>query len=144
LSASGNDFSVIAMIGVVLLIGIVQKNSIMLIDFALQAERVEGKTPEESIYEACRLRFRPILMTTMTALLGALPLALGTGIGFELRRPLGISIVGGLSLSLLLTLFTTPVLYLYFSRLGRMLARLWHGQRRTLIVPALADVTVEK
>jgi multidrug efflux pump len=122
LMLSGNDFSVIAMIGVVLLIGIVQKNSIMLVDFALGAERNEGKSPEDAIYEACCLRFRPILMTTMTALLGALPLALGGGVGFELRRPLGISIVGGLVVSLVLTLFSTPVLYLYFERLNRFFA----------------------
>jgi multidrug efflux pump subunit AcrB len=121
LMLSCNDFNVIAMIGVVLLIGIVQKNSIILIDFALNAERREGKSPEAAIYEACRLRFRPIVMTSMTALLGALPLALGGGVGFELRRPLGISIVGGLCFSLVLTLFSTPVLYLYFSRLTRWL-----------------------
>ncbi len=117
---SGNDLSVIGIIGVVLVVGVVQKNSIMLIDFALQAQRLEGKSPEAAIVEACRLRFRPILMTSLTALLGALPLALGSGVGFELRRPLGISIVGGLAVSLVLTLFTTPVLYLYFTRLSRV------------------------
>ncbi|MGA8503320.1 MAG: efflux RND transporter permease subunit, partial [Candidatus Sulfotelmatobacter sp.] len=114
------DLNIISIIGIVLLIGIVKKNAIMMIDFALQVERQEGKKPIDSIFEACMLRFRPILMTTMAALLGALPLALGTGTGFELRRPLGITIVGGLILSQLLTLYTTPVVYLEFDRL-----RLW-------------------
>ncbi len=114
------DLSVIAVIGIILLIGIVKKNAIMMIDFALEAERKEGKSPEDAIFQACLLRFRPITMTTMAALLGGLPLALGTGVGSELRRPLGIAIVGGLIFSQALTLYTTPVVYLYLDRF-----RLW-------------------
>jgi multidrug efflux pump len=117
------DFSLIALIGIILLIGIVKKNAIMMIDFALDAERQEGKTPEESIYQACLLRFRPIMMTTMAALLGALPLAVQEGTGAELRKPLGITIVGGLLVSQILTLYTTPVIYLYMDKLGKLLSR---------------------
>jgi multidrug efflux pump subunit AcrB len=117
------DLSVIAMIGVILLVGIVKKNAIMMIDFALQAERGEGKSPQEAIHEACLLRFRPIMMTTFAALFGALPIAMGQGAGSELRRPLGIAIVGGLLVSQWLTLYTTPVIYLYLERLSRFLGR---------------------
>ncbi len=116
LMVSKTEFTIIALIGIILLMGIVKKNAIMMIDFALEAERVEGLSPEDSIYKACMLRFRPIMMTTMAALLGGLPLALGTGTGSELRRPLGVSIVGGLIISQMLTLFTTPVVYLYLDR----------------------------
>ena len=124
----GSELSVVALIGIILLIGIVKKNGIMMIDFALEAERKEGKSSEEAIFEACLLRFRPIMMTTMAALLGGLPLALGTGIGSELRRPLGISMVGGLLLSQVLTLYTTPVIYIYFDRLAKKAAN-WRAHR---------------
>jgi multidrug efflux pump len=130
------DLNIISIIGIVLLIGIVKKNAIMMIDFALQAERQEGKKPLDSIFEACMLRFRPILMTTMAALLGALPLALGTGTGYELRRPLGITIVGGLILSQLLTLYTTPVVYLAFDRLRLRMTGKQHDTVPALRSPA--------
>ena len=127
------DLSVIGMIGVILLIGIVKKNAILMIDFALDAQRAGRLSSEEAIYRSCLLRFRPIMMTTMAALLGALPLAIGTGTGAELRRPLGISIVGGLIVSQMLTLFTTPVVYLYMDRL-----RVFLGGRKVSRVPFLA------
>jgi len=122
---------------VVLLIGIVGKNGIMMIDFSLDAERHEGMRPIDAIYQACLLRFRPIMMTTMAALLGAVPLALGTGTGSELRRPLGITMIGGLIISQMLTLFTTPVIYLFFDRLARRLSR------RTQSSPGLTPVPAE-
>lgn len=130
------DFSVIALIGIVLLIGIVKKNGIMMIDFALDAERKEGMTPVNAIYQACLLRFRPIMMTTMAALLAGVPLALGTGTGSELRRPLGITMVGGLLLSQLLTLYTTPVIYLWFDRLARRFSRQYTSSAGSELVPA--------
>ncbi|MFB9157491.1 MdtB/MuxB family multidrug efflux RND transporter permease subunit [Chromobacterium violaceum] len=123
LMVSGTDLSVIAIIGIILLIGIVKKNAIMMIDFALEAEREQGMAPREAIYQACLLRFRPILMTTMAALLGALPLMMGGGMGSELRQPLGITMVGGLMVSQVLTLFTTPVIYLAFDRLAQRFGR---------------------
>jgi len=119
----GQDLGIVGIIGIVLLIGIVKKNGIMMVDFALQAEREGGKSPQEAIYSACLVRFRPILMTTLAAPFGSLPLALGRGIGAELRRPLGIAMVGGLILSQILTLYTTPVIYLFFDRLGSRFAR---------------------
>ncbi|AGH87202.1 MdtB/MuxB family multidrug efflux RND transporter permease subunit [Ralstonia pseudosolanacearum] len=128
LLVSGKDMGIIAIIGIILLIGIVKKNAIMMIDFALEAEREQGMAPRDAIYQACLLRFRPILMTTMAALLGALPLMLGTGVGSELRQPLGITMVGGLLVSQVLTLFTTPVIYLAFDSLGHRL-RDWRERR---------------
>jgi len=124
LLAFKTELTLIALIGIILLIGIVKKNAILMIDFALEVERRENREPKDAIYEACILRFRPIMMTTMAAMLGAIPLAIGAGDGAELRRPLGISIVGGLFVSQLLTLYTTPVVYLYLDRF-----RLWTRQR---------------
>jgi multidrug efflux pump len=135
------DLTVIALIGIILLIGIVKKNAIMMIDFALEAERKHGKSAVEAIEEACLLRFRPIMMTTMAALLGALPLALGTGTGSELRRPLGIAIVGGLLVSQMLTLFTTPVIYLYMEQVrlwGESLRR--RVSRKSAAAPGIAGL----
>jgi multidrug efflux pump subunit AcrB len=123
----GIDLNLIAIIGVILLIGIVKKNGILMVDFAISVQRNEGKSAEEAIFQACLLRFRPIMMTTMAALFGALPLALGMGVGAELRRPLGVSIVGGLVFSQMLTLYTTPVVYLYLDRV-----REWRENRRRM------------
>ena len=120
---AGSELDVIAIIGIILLIGIVKKNAIMMIDFALAAEREQGMPPREAIYQACLLRFRPIMMTTLAALFGALPLVLSGGDGSELRQPLGITIVGGLVMSQLLTLYTTPVVYLFFDRLRLRFSR---------------------
>jgi multidrug efflux pump len=130
-----NDLSVIALIGIILLIGIVKKNAILMIDFAIEAERRDKKSPQDAIFQACLLRFRPITMTTMAALLGGLPLAIGIGTGSELRRPLGIAIVGGLLFSQMLTLYTTPVVYLYLDRLRLR----WAGLRRKGLRPAAVE-----
>jgi multidrug efflux pump subunit AcrB len=129
------DLSLIALIGIILLIGIVKKNAIMMIDFALDAERHQGKSSRDAIYQACLLRFRPIMMTTMAALLGGLPLAVGMGTGSELRQPLGIAIVGGLIVSQMLTLYTTPVVYLYLDRLWLWCGYLLTGRPRRQLVP---------
>ncbi len=142
LMAAHYDLSVIAIVGIILLIGIVKKNGIMLVDFAQQLERNEGRAPEEAIYQACVLRFRPILMTTMAAMLGGVPMMVGTGVGSEIRQPLGYSIVGGLFVSQLLTLYTTPVVYLYLERLGGFLGRFrrgGHGHRATRATPHPAE-----
>ncbi len=133
LIVTNTEFSIIALIGVILLIGIVKKNAIMMIDFALDAERRLGLSSREAIYQACLMRFRPIMMTTLAAMLGAVPLAVGFGEGAELRRPLGISIVGGLMVSQVLTLYTTPVIYLYLDRF-----RLWAQRRWRTGAPRLA------
>jgi multidrug efflux pump subunit AcrB len=134
------ELNVIALIGIILLIGIVKKNAIMMIDFALEAERREGLKPVDAVFQACMLRFRPITMTTMAAMLGGLPLALGTGTGAELRRPLGITIVGGLMVSQLLTLYTTPVVYVYMDRLRLWFERRRHRLRRTVPAESQAGI----
>jgi multidrug efflux pump len=139
LLVTGTELGVVALIGIILLIGIVKKNAIMMIDFALEAERHEGKPAEEAIYQACLLRFRPIMMTTFAALFGGLPLAFGNGVGSELRKPLGIAIVGGLLVSQLLTLYTTPVIYIYFDRFGKRFFK----SKRTETEKAPATVEAE-
>jgi hydrophobic/amphiphilic exporter-1 (mainly G- bacteria), HAE1 family len=137
LMAFGFDFSLIALIGIILLIGIVKKNGIMMVDFAIAAERDEHLTPEQSIRKAAILRFRPIMMTTMAAMLGGVPLMLGTGTGSEIRQPLGYAMVGGLIVSQALTLFTTPVVYLYLDTFSNWLSR-WNGSRKHAEIPATA------
>ena len=133
LLVTGTDFTIIALIGVILLIGIVKKNAILMIDFAISERRRSGVSAEDAIYRACVLRFRPILMTTMAALFGAVPLAIGHGDGAELRQPLGIAIVGGLVVSQVMTLYTTPVVYLYMERLGAWGCKLWHQRHPVAI-----------
>jgi multidrug efflux pump subunit AcrB len=136
LMLTGTDLSLVSFIGIILLMGIVKKNAIMMIDFALDAERERGMSPQEAIYQACVVRFRPIMMTTLAAMFGAIPLILGTGTGSEMRQPLGIAVVGGLIVSQVLTLFTTPVIYLAFER-----ARLWVRRQRGLAAPGVDSAT---
>ena len=136
LLVTGTELGVVALIGIILLIGIVQKNAIMMIDFALDLERKENRPPHEAIYQACLLRFRPILMTTFAAMFGGLPLAFGNGVGSELRKPLGIAIVGGLIVSQVLTLYTTPVIYLWFGRLAKKFSRSDATVKNEGVIPA--------
>ncbi|MES1163724.1 MAG: efflux RND transporter permease subunit, partial [Rhizobacter sp.] len=143
LMAGGYDLSVIALIGIILLIGIVKKNGIMIVDFALHAERDRGMSPRDAIFEACILRFRPIMMTTMCALLSGLPLMLGHGAGSELRRPLGYAMVGGLILSQMLTLFTTPVIYLYLDRAHHWYVRRKAARQQRRLPPVTGGVLIE-
>ena len=142
---TGYDLSLVSFVGIILLMGIVKKNAIMMIDFALETERQRGLTPEESIYQACVIRFRPIMMTTMAAMLGAMPLAIGLGVGSELRRPLGIAVVGGLMVSQVLTLYTTPVVYLTIEKL-RLRVAAWkrglRGSRSGIVGGAAADASL--
>ena len=142
LMACGMEFSVIALIGVLLLCGIVKKNAIMMIDFALEASRTRNLPPDKAIFEACMLRFRPIMMTTAAAILGAVPLALGHGDGAEIRQPLGVTIVGGLLVSQLLTLYTTPVVYLCLDRLSRRF-NLWRKTRRRAVTRQSKEIIVK-
>jgi multidrug efflux pump len=135
----GTEFSIIAAIGVILLIGIVKKNAILMIDFALEAERTHDMNPADAIFQACLIRFRPIMMTTSAAMLGALPLAVSFGNGGELRRPLGLSIVGGLMVSQILTLYTTPVVYLYLDRFRLFAKHQWHRAFPGLATPEAAE-----
>jgi multidrug efflux pump len=135
----GMEFSIIAAIGIILLIGIVKKNAILMIDFALQAERVDHLPPQEAIYQACLIRFRPIMMTTAAAMLGAVPLAISFGDGAELRQPLGVSILGGLAVSQVLTLYTTPVIYLYFDRFRLFAKRHWQRLFPSVAAPEAAE-----
>jgi HAE1 family hydrophobic/amphiphilic exporter-1 len=144
LMAFGFDFSLIALIGIILLIGIVKKNGIMLVDFAISAERDEGLAPEQAIRKAALLRFRPIMMTTMAAMLGGVPLMLGTGTGSEIRQPLGYAMVGGLIVSQALTLFTTPVVYLYLDRLSNKLSRWGHSRKADDAPRPIAPETVKQ
>jgi multidrug efflux pump subunit AcrB len=135
----GFDLSLVSFIGIVLLMGIVKKNAIMMIDFALEAERQEGLTPRDAIYKACVIRFRPIMMTTLAALFGALPLAVGLGTGSELRRPLGIAVVGGLIVSQVLTLYTTPVIYLAFENAGQRIKSWRHRRKPNAVSPTASE-----